>query len=159
MIQYQLVYLLFRMLKTIIENLQFINIDEWSFERSLYSTFSWIQKGTNAPILYNWSIWQSNEILETFQAGHWFAFIKHGTVDSKILWVFLSFIANISDWIERETGRKAELLLENAPTHKSSLTTEIIREQRLQVTFLPAYSPEFAPVELIFGCIQSKIKS
>ena len=70
----------------------------------------------------------------------------------------LSFIANISDRTERETGRKAELVLDNAPAHKSSLSTETIREQRQQLAFLLAYGPEFTPVELIFGCIKSKMK-
>ena len=121
--------------------------------------YSWIPNGTKAPIMYNWNIDKATLILETFQADHWFAFIKHGTVDSKIFWVFLSFIANISDWIERETGREVELLLGIDPTHKSSLTTEIIREQGLQVTFLPAYSSEFESVELVFGWIKSKMKS
>ena len=147
------------MLKTINEDIHFINIDEWSFERSLHPTQSWIPKGMNAPILFNWSIDKATLILATIQTGHWFAFIKHGTVDSRIFGVFLSFITKISDWLELETCKKAVLLLDNAPTHKSSLTTEIIGKQGLQVTFLPAYSPEFAPVELIFGSIKSKMRS
>ena len=86
----------------------------------------------NALILFNWSIDKVTLILITIQTGNWFAFIKHGTVDSKIFGVFLSLITKISDWLELEICKKAEFLLDNAPAHKSSLTAEIIKKHGLQ---------------------------
>ena len=53
-------------------------------------------------------------IVATLQKEHWFAFIKQGTVDSKIFGLFLGFIQNIVVYIERETGMTTKHLLDNA---------------------------------------------
>ena len=90
-IYYQLAYLLFRMLKTINEGIHYINIDEWSFERSLHPTQSWIPKEMISTILFNWSIDKETIILITIQTGHLFASLSMGRlipeyIFSVIIW-------------------------------------------------------------------------
>jgi len=51
------------------------------------------------------------------------------------------------------------VILDNLSPHKSQLTLELIRQAGADVRFLPAYSPDFSPIEKMWskvkGCLRS----
>jgi hypothetical protein len=47
------------------------------------------------------------------------------------------------------------LLLDNATIHKTRCVTEACREKGYRILFTPAYSPEFNPIEMVFGAIKN----
>ena len=48
------------------------------------------------------------------------------------------------------------LLMDNASIHKTKILKEIITEKNLNICYTPPYSPEFNPIELVFGIIKQK---
>ena len=147
------------MLRAVLNKKLVINIDEWSFERSLVQSYSWLPKGENATILNNPSKGKASLIIATISDGNWFAFVKHGTVDSRGFWVFMKLLSKLIEFIKIKKKNKVVVTLDNAPTHKSRLTANIANSLNLLLDFLPPYSPDLAPVELIFGAIKNRMRS
>ena len=52
-------------------------------------------KRSELPILFNCAVDKESLIVATRQKGDWFAFVKQGTVDSKIFGLLLGFIQKI----------------------------------------------------------------
>ena len=52
-----------------------------------------------------------------------------------------------------------KVVLDNARVHKTSEVIHKISNTFENVAFIPPYTPQFAPVELFFGMIKSKIRS
>ena len=44
--------------------------------------------------------------------------------------------------------------MDNASTHRSSIVKEVIKQEKLNVAFIPAYSPELAPIEKYFSLLK-----
>jgi transposase len=61
--------------------------------------------------------------------------------------VFISFLKRL----RRQVGRKVILIVDKHPTHKAGETTRWLKRQKghLQMYFLPPYSPELNPDELL----------
>ena len=136
-----------QLLSSLRSNKIVVNIDEWSFERSVKQNYSWL------PIGKNWSI-----ILASFSNGEWFAFLKKGTVNSKFFLLFLEILESLilSNW--DNPTEKYLLLLDNASIHSSKLLKMILGSSQLEVRFLTAYTPELAPVELVFRAVKAELK-
>ena len=61
------------------------------------------------------------------------------------------FIKTLNSWIcsQKQFGFKKLLyILDNCPSHKSKATIKIFTKLNLKIKFLPAYSPNLAPIEL-----------
>ena len=65
-------------------------------------------------------------------------------------------------WIEQcllpELPQNSVLVMDNAQFHKSEKTREIIEKNGHQLLFLPAYSPDFNPIEKYWAIIKSRVK-
>ena len=48
------------------------------------------------------------------------------------------------------------LSLDNAPTHCSETSINFLKNQGFNTIFLPAYSPQLAPVEVLFSILKQK---
>ena len=49
------------------------------------------------------------------------------------------------------------LLLDNATAHKSQMVQEFMKMKALKVVYNAPFSPDFAPVELLFNWLKRKI--
>ena len=70
------------------------------------------------------------------------------------------FIKTLNSWIcsQKQFGFKKLLyILDNCPSHKSNATIKIFTKLNLKIKFLPAYSPNLAPIELWFGFLKQKL--
>ena len=135
-----------------------VNIDEWSFERSVKRNYSWLPTGQNWSILNEAVLGKWNLILASFSDGEWFAFIVKGTVDSSIFLLFLKILESLI-WSKRNKSQdKYILLLDNASIHSSKLSKLMFSLSQLELRLLSAYAPELAPIELAFKAIKAKQK-
>ena len=55
-------------------------------------------------------------------------------------------------------GKNSVIILDNAKIHHNRELVEMIKELGCRVEFLPAYSPDFNPIETAFSTIKSWIK-
>ncbi len=50
------------------------------------------------------------------------------------------------------------LILDNAPVHKSSEVVALLEEHKINYLYLPPYSPEFNPIELVWSKLKNFIR-
>ena len=50
------------------------------------------------------------------------------------------------------------VILDNLSPHKSDGTLELIRERGAQVQFLPAYSPDLNPIEMMWSKVKTSLR-
>lgn len=51
------------------------------------------------------------------------------------------------------------VIMDNLSPHKSDPTLELIRERGAEVAFLPAYSPDLNPIELMWSKVKNTLRS
>jgi len=51
------------------------------------------------------------------------------------------------------------LVVDNASIHKGPRIREMVEERGARILYLPAYSPDFNPIELAFSAIKSWLRS
>ena len=50
------------------------------------------------------------------------------------------------------------LVMDNLSSHKGDAVEELLRDQRIKVLYLPAYSPDLNPIELRFSKLKSVLR-
>ena len=135
------------------------HIDESSFDRHLYTMYTWLPIKGSKIMLNGGPKGRCNLLLATGSNGSWLAYIQTGKMTSKDFWYFLmlfNYVLNKS-WALEES--EVILTFDNARTHTANLTKKICTNIKPRIHFLPPYWPEVAPVEKIFGVVKSKMKS
>ena len=51
------------------------------------------------------------------------------------------------------------VIMDNLSPHKSDPTLELIRERGAEVSFLPAYSPDLNPIEMMWSKVKNTLRS
>ena len=51
------------------------------------------------------------------------------------------------------------VIMDNLSPHKSDPTLELIRERGAEVSFLPAYSPDLNPIEMMWSKLKNTLRS
>ena len=128
-----------------------VNVDESSFSRSMKLNYSWIEKGedntiTNIGFSSSISMWTA-----ITSNGAVFSTVWHGSINSTI---FMSFMTKLKEFINKSLNvslSKTLVILDNASTHKSKDLREFYINEGFNVAFIPAYTPEFAPIEKHFA--------
>ena len=76
------------------------------------------------------------------------------------LWHFQKFIWNLKEFVMKKMKLpqdKLLLILDNASIHKSKSMRRLYLNEGLRVIFIPAYTPELAPIEKYFSIIKSRM--
>ena len=134
------------------------NIDECTFSRSTKTNYSWSIKGYNKEVQNCPFVGNIYMILAILSNGWWFWLTSKDTIDSKI---FIYFMNSLNSWIESHdlfNYKELIYMLDNCPSHKSKGTLKMLKEQNHKVCFLPAYSPNLAPIELWFSFLKQKLR-
>ena len=71
------------------------------------------------------------------------------------LWPFLSRLLVVLDTMFKT---KWHLFKINASIHHGKILKKLAAQEDLKMIFLPPYSPELAPVEIVFAVIKAKIR-
>ena len=74
---------------------------------------------------------------------------------------FVDFLHKLEKWIVFDLKMKLNetiiIIMDNSSIHKSKKTLDFIRKRKAFYSFLPAYSPEVAPIELLFNVIKRRL--
>ena len=139
--------------KVITDETLVINIDEASINRDTKINYSWGLKGKDIEVWNSSFIGSVNIITDIWSNGVWMIMILNQTIGSTNFTWFLKIICK---WLKSYNCfkyRQVIILLNNWPIHKSSIAIDCLEKMRYLVYFMPAYSPNFASVEMCFSLI------
>ena len=125
-----------------------ISIDESGFDHRVLPVYGYSRKGERSILYYNnlsdrrrYSL-----LMAVSNSGKCFYRVVSSHVTSKTFGEFLEHLP-----IPKDTT----ILLDNASIHKTKLVQSVANKKRLRLQFVPPYSPEYNPIELIFGIVKS----
>ena len=148
-----------RILSDLYTNRLVVNVDESSFGRSIKANYSWLPKGSTYPIINtNWE-GRVNLIFGLFSNGRWIAIIQDEIGTEKTFQIFLIFLKKYVDSWHEDNGKPLRVILDNASIHLTESVQKMAQIVSIELNFLPPYSPNLAPVEMIFGVIKRKLLS
>ena len=97
-------------------------------------------------------------ILAITSDGDYYAFVLSGR-NSTI--IYKRFLESFESWLmARQVDHNSKIIVmqDNCQIHHSNKVKELINKSRLMFVFIPAYTPEYAPVEKVFGIIKAKLR-
>jgi transposase len=96
---------------------------------------------------------ERESILSTFRLnGEMCPFVFSGTLNKEL------FAAYIKTQLKPLLAEDDILLLDNSSVHKSKLVLETLRNCNIKYLFLPRYSPDFNPIELLWSYMKSILR-
>lgn len=145
-------------LKEIYQLKYVINIDEWSYNRDVQNSYSWLPKNKNCNILNPEHSGRCSLIAGLWIDGEFFSMVVNETVNSEHIVIYM--------WVLREWLRvrnididsEVVITMDNAKVHLSEYTSKKMSAMGYTVHYLPPYSPHLAPIETIFKYAKSKVK-
>lgn len=78
--------------------------------------------------------------------------VENGTVNTQVFTYYLEHI------LIPELKQGQMLILDNYPVHKALGVRELIERKGCKLLFLPTYSPDFNPIELLFSKLKIKLR-
>ena len=137
----------------------YISIDEWTINRATFKHYGWTKIDDDQSIIS--IIFQDSFkiIAAIFSNGTYFVKISNENTTSDY---FCEFITDLNKHIKSKAyffKKNMIALLDNARVHKTSAAISKMTTVFENVSFLLAYTPQFAPVELFFAMIKCKIRS
>ena len=135
-----------------------INVDESSYNRIVKSNYSWLPIGDSNPILNtNWT-GRTTIIFGLISNGHWICMSINKTTNTKHFWIFILLLSRfIKDLWENQTSIP-KIVFNNASIHLTAETKRVWNYLGFEINTIPAYSPQLAPVELVFGISKRRIQ-
>ena len=131
-----------------------INIDETMFTRTTMASRSWSVKGKENNLM-NICFSNSTSLMTAITSfGDVLSAETRGSVTSKH---FIKFLVKLKSFIYDTIGlwmHKWLIIVDNASTHRSREVKDYIEENKLNFAYIPAYSPEMAPVEKYFSILK-----
>ena len=127
-----------------------INIDESSFSRQTKKDFSWIPKGKSQIIKNVWFKNSCSLIKAITSTGAVIVAKTNNTVTSYLM---VNFMKELISFIATSEGFEAQYCLaifDNAIVHHAKILKDYIKDEGLNIAFVPLYSPEMAPMEHYF---------
>ena len=131
-----------------------VNIDESLFSKNTRILYSWSTKGEKQPIK-NINFANSVSIISAITSrGSSFNALKKGTWKSSDFKEFVKDIINkLNLW--GYASNKIGIILDNWSIHRSNLSLEFLKAQKINIYFIPPYCPEIAPIEKYFSFLKS----
>ena len=146
-----------RILSAVYEKRLIVNIDESSYNRSVKSNYSWLPIGCSSPILNTNCTGRTTIILGLFSNGHWLWMSVNGTTKAKHFWIFLQLLHKFIENCWEEQVDTIKVVFDNARIHLTDGVKKLWTYLKLEINTLPAYTPQLAPVETVFGISKRQI--
>lgn len=133
--------------KNIKNNSLIVSIDESGFDKRPKQVYGYNLKGKRLFINYkNYSVDKYSLLLAISNNGKKEFIIEKNYINNEIFGKFINSL---------NFPENTYFLLDNASIHKTKKVLEIFKNKKYIPLFIPPYSPEFNPIELIFGIIKS----
>ena len=148
----------FRMGKHITTSTLLISLDETTFNHKIANNKWWIRKGYSAELFNNKFVGSWSLIMAITNEGSYFGKLMKGWINSTI---YLEFLKSLETWIEtkrRSTSQKVIIFKDNWQVHRARKVWSFIEMSQYMYVYIPMYTPEYSPVENLFGILKSKCK-
>ena len=129
------------------------------FNKDIKIEYSWLPKGVTSAIVNQLHTGSKSMLAAFCSDGEYIWAVINRTVDSEIFCEFLWIVNYFLELRKLNWKDKSVIVIDNAPYHWSSRTTDKMIGLDLNIKYLPPYSPMLAPVEGLFKLIKSKIRS
>lgn len=131
------------------QNTVIVSIDESGFDHRGNQIYGYAPKGIPAVLTTTYSSDRKryNLLLAVFSNGTKYFNIFNKPITSEIFCTFFNNLPVPKDHL---------ILMDNAAIHRTQHVKDTIMNRNLNVLYTPPYSPEYAPIELVFGQIKQK---
>ena len=134
-----------------------LNIDETLFSKSTKINYSWTMKGVEASVTNSTLIGSLSLLAAITNRGDWYIsnLLSRNNSDN-----FISYIGKLLNWVQNGLCIEAfrvVLIMDNCRIHTSTKTKQYLSSLGWRVLILSPYSPEFAPIELLFNHLKQKL--
>lgn len=134
------------------ENALIFFADEAGIRSDNHAGTTWAPIGQTPVVKATGARFGLNMLSAVNAQGH-FRFMTHeGTVTAR---VFRDFLKRLIDGMER----KIFVIVDGHPTHKAKLVKQFVADnaERIELFFLPPYSPELNPDELVWNNVKTRV--
>jgi transposase len=134
------------------ENALIFFADESGIRSDYHAGTTWASVGQTPLVKATGARFSLNMISAVNSLGHFRFMTVEGRINAG---VFRDFLTRLITGVDR----KIFLIVDGHPTHKAKMVREFVKENRkkIELFFLPAYSPELNPDELAWAHIKAKI--
>ena len=147
------------MLSEIYQEKFIVNIDGWSFGRSLKFNYSWLPKGKGSSIINTTWKGTTNMILGLTIDGQWLWIMLDWMNNKYTFWIYLFILKRYIELVWRISSTSIKVMLDNASIHLTNEVKRISKHLSFGLQYLPPYCPHLAPIELIFGVVKRRISN
>ena len=134
-----------------------INIELVLFSNKIKKKYYWIQRerwSNVGNILFSGSKSLTVPITSNID---WFAmFLLMNNNASK----FIDFMKKLLLWVKFDLNydlKNTLMILDNLSIHRAKCTLNLLSKSEASFSFIPAYTPKFAPIELIFNILKMRL--
>ena len=131
-----------------------INIDEAMFSQTTKFSHSWLLKGKEIRLKNIWFSNSTSLMAAITSYGDTFSAETQGSVTSKI---FVQFLDELKWFIKDRLNTSIQkwlIILDNASILRSKAVKDYVASNCLHLAYIPAYSPELAPIEKYFSMLK-----
>ena len=128
-------------------------LDETALSTSLHQSKVYAKKGKPAPIIHRHIRGASRSIIGVI------------TTDGKSSYSVMkkalnktSFEDFIRDHIIPLATKPYTLIMDNLAIHKNKACLELLKKHQIEVVFQPPYSPEYNPIEFVWGWVKRSLR-
>lgn len=122
--------------------------DEAGFEGDPRPRHRWVKRGSRPTQPYYGGHIRQNVIAAVNPADGQLVSLTVSHTDTE---VFQAFLDTMAEEVPAKKGKRVVLILDNASWHKS----KSLRWHHIEAVFLPAYSPDFNPIERLWQHLKS----
>jgi len=79
--------------------------------------------------------------------------VIEGAIDGSVFQPWLR------EWLLPALGKGTTIVCDNLSVHRSPIVHELVAAAGCQLRFLPAYSPDFNPIELAFSKLKTHLRA
>ena len=122
-------------------------------------SYSWSPKGVPSEFKNQPFVGSLNMVFTILSNGAWFWLMLNQTTNSEI---FSEYICKFNDWINENNYfgfKNLIIMLDNWSIHRSWNNLRLMKTMEHQIVFIPAYSPQFAPIEMWFNYVKQILKN
>ena len=139
------------MLREIRDEALLVNVDESSYNRSIKRNYSWLPVGSSNPIINDRWFGHTSIIFGLVSNGEWLWINVDETTKSSDYWHFIMLLKKFLDSLKLSNRGAFKLLVDNASIQYSKESRRTWAYNGFEINTIPVYSPNLAPVELLFA--------
>ena len=135
------------------------NTDESTIGRDSLISYSWSRKGMHPEFKNQPFVGFVNMILTILSNGAWYWLLTNQMTNSER---FSEYICRLDQWMRDNNTfgyEKLILTMDNWSSHRSQKWMKLLKNLNHQVFFNPAYTPQFAPIEMCFHYLKQRLRN